>query len=329
MREAFRFVATPMAARPRSSCAAGLGIVLACAALTAPAPRADAQELEPRSYSPSPVGTHFLQFGFGRSWGDIIFDPSLPLEDVDGTFNTPMAGYGTTFGLYGRQAQVAAALPYVWGSAEGRVEGQERRITRSGLGDIKARFSINLVGGPALTPQEFAAAKRNVAVGASVVVNVPVGQFDSERLINIGTNRWAFKPEVGLAWFRGAWELDGAMGAWLFTENPEFYTGSSTLQQDPLTSLQAHACYFLRPGLWIAADATWYQGGAVRVDGGPPAGRQNNTRAGVTASIPLAARQSLKLSYSGGASVRVGQNFRTLTAAWQYVWFSGPPSGKR
>lgn len=329
MREVFRFATMPMAARPRPSRPAVLGVVLACAALTAPVLRADAQELEPRSYSPSPVGAHFLQFAFGHSWGDIIFDPSLPIKDAKGAFNTPAAGYGTTFGLFGRQAQAAAALPYVWGSAEGQLEGQERRTTRSGLADIRARFSINLVGSPALTPREFAAVKRSVTVGTSVVVNVPVGQFDPERLINLGTNRWAFKPEVGVAWFRGAWELDGAMGVWLFTENPEFYPGSSTLQQDPLTSFQAHACYFLRPGLWFAADATWYSGGAARVDGGPPAGRQNNTRAGVTASIPLAARQSLKLSYSRGAAVRVGQNFGTLTAAWQYMWFSGPGSGKQ
>ncbi len=304
-----------------------LGVLFAGGALIVSAPHAGAQELEPRSYSPAPVGTHFLQFGFGHSRGDIIFDPSLPIEDVAGSFNTPVAGYGTTFGLFGRQAQATAALPYVWGSAEGRVEGQERRITRSGPGDIKTRFAINLVGSPALTPQQFAAAKRDVAVGASVAVNVPVGQHDPERLVNIGTNRWAFKPEVGLAWFHGAWELDGAIGAWLFTENPEFYTGSSTLQQDPLISFQAHACYFLRRGYWFAADVTWYQGGATRVDGGPPAGRQNNTRAGVTASIPLAAHQSLKVSYSRGAAVRVGQNFSTLTAAWQYVWFSGRVSG--
>ena len=179
------------------------------------------------------------------------------------------------------------------------------------------------MSGAALTPREFATAKRNVAVGASVIVNVPTGQYDPERLINIGTNRWSFKSEAGLAWFRNPWEFDGAAGAWLFTGNPEFYTGSSAPEQDPLTSFQAHACYIVRPGFWFAADATWYLGGELRVDGGPPTSRQDNTRAGVTASIPLAARQSLKLGYSRGASARVGQNFSTLTAAWQYMWFSG------
>jgi hypothetical protein len=38
---------------------------------------ATAQELEPRAYSPSPVGTTFLLGGFGRSEGGILFDPSL------------------------------------------------------------------------------------------------------------------------------------------------------------------------------------------------------------------------------------------------------------
>jgi len=302
----------------------GVGVVLACVAVFASARRADAQELEPRAYSPSPVGTHFVQLGFGHSWGDIIFDPSLPIEDADGAFNTPVAGLGTTFGVFGRQAQAAAVLPYAWGDAEGKVEGQQQRTTRSGLADLRVRFSVNLVGGPALSRQEFATAKRNVAVGASVVVNAPTGQYEPVRLINIGTNRWAFKPEVGVAWFRGRWEFDGAAGVWLFTDNPEFYTGTSRLEQDPLTSFQAHACYIVRPGLWFAADATWYVGGEVRVDAAPPKSRQNNTRLGITASIPLVARHSLKLSFNRGATARVGQDFRTLAASWQYAWFSGP-----
>lgn len=299
-------------------------VVLAGATLTAPTFRADAQELEPRAYSPSPVGTHFVLLGFGHSWGDIIFEPSLPIEDANGAFNTPVAGLGTTFGVFGRQAQAAAVLPYAWGSAEGKVEGQDRRITRSGLADFKARFSVNVLGGPALSRQEFAAAQRNLAIGASIVVNVPTGQYEPVRLINLGTNRWACKPEVGVAWFRGRWEFDGAAGVWLFTENPEFYMGNSRLEQDPLTSFQAHACYIVRPGFWFAADATWYVGGEIRVDSGPPTSRQDNTRLGVTASIPLVARQSLKLSYNWGASARIGQDFRTIAVSWQYLWFSSP-----
>jgi hypothetical protein len=39
------------------------------------------------------------------------------------------------------------------------------------------------------------------------------------------------------------------------------------------------------------------------------------------AAINVTRRQSIKLSYSGGASARVGSNFRTVGVAYQVLWF--------
>jgi hypothetical protein len=61
----------------------------------------------------------------------------------------------------------------------------------------------------------------------------------------------------------------------------------------------------------------WYGGGAASVNGGPPSQRLSNTRAGLTLSVPIARRQSIKAAYSRGASVRAGSNFRVYSAAWQ------------
>jgi len=282
---------------------------------------AKAQDLEPRAYSPSPVGVNFLVAAFGRSTGSVITDPSLPISDVSAHINAFTVGYARSFAFFGRQATASAALPYAWGDAEGNVFEQRQRVTRSGLTDLKAKIAVNLYGSPALTPEEFAKRTRGIIVGASFAISAPTGQYDQTKLVNLGTNRWAFKPEVGISvpWRR--FDFDAYAGVIFFTENPNFFPGTATRTQDPLETVQLHIDYTFRPGLWLALDSTWYGGGAARVNDGPPGTRLSNSRVGATLSIPVARRQSVKLNYSTGASVRAGSNFDTYSAAWQILWF--------
>jgi hypothetical protein len=280
-----------------------------------------AQELEPRAYSASPVGVNFLVAAFGRSTGDVVTDLTLPISDVSAHINAATVGYARTFGLFGRQATASAALPYAWGDAEGNVFEERRRITRSGLTDLKAKLAVNLYGSPALSPQEFATQSRGVIVGASFAISAPTGQYDQTKLINLGTNRWAFKPEVGVSVPWRKFDLDLYAGAVFFTENPNYFPGTATRRQDPIETVQLHVDYNFRPGLWLAIDSTWYGGGAARVNDGPPGTRLSNSRIGGTLSIPVGRHQSVKLNYSTGASVRAGANFDTFAAAWQILWF--------
>jgi hypothetical protein len=283
-----------------------------------------AQELEPRAYSASPTGANFLVAGFGRSSGEVVFDPSVQVMDVHATTYSPLLGVGRTFGLFGRQALVTAALPYAFGDIEGKVgpQLQQESVTRSGLADLRVKFSINLRGGPALSVREFAKAEHhNLLIGASLAVQAPTGQYSPDKLINLGTNRWGFRPELGISYPWKKFYFDVYAGAWFFTENDRFFPGNSIKQQDPLTGLQLHVSYTFRPKLWLALDSTWYGGGDASINGGPPTGRQNNSRAGVTCSLPLGKMQSLKISYSNGVIARVGSKFNTVAVTWQFLWF--------
>jgi Putative MetA-pathway of phenol degradation len=280
------------------------------------------QELEPRAYSPSPVGTTFVVVSYGRSSGDVSLDPSIPITNVHAGLNSGGLGLGQTFALFGRQALVTVGLPYAWGKVTGQVGEQSGFITRSGLADIKTRFSVNLYGTPALTPKEFAALRRrSPIVAASLTVTSPSGQYDPTKLINLGTNRWAFKPEIGVSYPVKKFDLDFYFGAWLFTDNPHFYPGDTSRSEDVLSSAQAHVSYTFRRNLWCAFDSTWYGGGATRIDNGPASERQNNSRLGATVSLPFMNRQSLKIAYSSGVTAEIGSSFTTVSVSWQYIWF--------
>jgi hypothetical protein len=278
-----------------------------------------AQDLEPKAYSASPVGAAFLVTGIGRSTGAIVVDPTLPISDVDAKINAAFLAGGYTFGMFGQLALVTAAVPYSWGNVSGVVGEDAREVSRSGLADLRLKFSINVVGNRAMRAREYVRAPRRVIVGTSLTVAAPSGQYSGAKLVNLGTNRWSVKPEFGVSVPRGRWDLDGYLGVWLFTNNSNYYPGDSTRSQDPVVALQGHASYTLRPRAWVAFDATWYAGGGSQVEGGQPARGMNNARLGATLSFPMGRQQSFKVSYSSGVAVRSGTNFRTLSVGWQWL----------
>lgn len=283
---------------------------------------ARAQELEPRAYSPSPKDANFVLLSYSYQSGEVLFDPSLPFSDVNAYVHGLVGGYGHTFSLFGRISSLAIVVPYVWASVDGNVGETYQAITRSGLGDPRLRFVVNLVGGPALSMKEFRTRKPEPTLGFSLVVVVPTGQYSNEKLINIGTNRWAFKPEFGLSFPVGRWTLEGAAGVWLFLDNDHTYPGENVRSQDPLYTFQAHVGYTVRPGLWVAADATYYAGGRTYTNDVPGDTRQSNSRAGITASVPLGKGHTIKVSGSRGVDSRIGSRFNTVGLAWQYLWLT-------
>jgi hypothetical protein len=169
-----------------------------------------------------------------------------------------------------------------------------------------------------MSPAEFARRKPATTLGVGLSVSAPTGEYHPDRLINVGTNRWAIKPEVGVAHPIGNWYLEASAGAWFFEDNDDFFGGKHR-EQDPLAGVQAHVSYTFRPRLWLALNGIFYEGGRTTVDGVRKDDRQSNSRYGLTLSVPLGRTQSLKLSWSEGASTRIGSDFTNYGIAWQYT----------
>ena len=281
---------------------------------------AHAQEMEPRAYSPAPIGAQFVLIGYGHQSGDVLLDSSLPLQDVSVSLNVASVGYGRTFNLAGRQASAAVLYPYIWGTASGTLFEDRTTVRRSGSGDLRLRFSTLLIGGAALKPKEFATRKPGLILGTSVSIIAPTGQYDPARLVNPGSNRWAFKPEIGISKPRGRWTMEVMGASWFFTANNDFF-GGKRREQKPLASIQAHLIYTLRRRMWVSGNATFFTGGRTRVDGVLNEDRQSNTRIGATFSLPLSQRQSLKFAWAKGVTTRIGGDLNMFVVGWQYAWF--------
>ena len=213
-------------------------------------------------------------------------------------------------------------LPYAWLSGSADVAGQPREREVSGFGDPRFRFSVNFYGAPALSLQEFAGYRQDLILGASLQVSAPLGQYDAEKLVNIGTNRWSIKPELGLSKAFGPLTLELAAGVSMYTDNHDFF-GGKTRAQDPIYSLQGHVLYNLRSGIWAALDGTYYTGGRTTIDGVEGNDLQKNTRLGATVALPVNRHHSVKLYASTGVSTRTGSDFDAVGIAWQYRWGGG------
>jgi len=281
-----------------------------------------AQQLEPRAYSNLPVGLNFLLAGYAYSQGDVVLDPSLPVANASAKVNSLVLGYLRSLDFRGNSGSIALVLPYAGVSASGDLEGQTSSVTRSGLADPLLRLAVNLYGAPALSAEQFRAYRQDTIAGASLAVTAPAGQYDGTKLVNVGTNRWSFKPEVGASQALGPWILEGSFGVTYFTDNDDFF-GGHRRKQSPLYAAQAHLIYSFNPGLWAALDATYYAGGRTSVDGALNNDLQQNWRWGGTLSKSVDPRNSVKLYFSSGATARTGTNFQTVGIGWQHIWDGG------
>jgi hypothetical protein len=210
-------------------------------------------------------------------------------------------------------------IPYSWASGSATFAGQPHHREVHGFGDPALRFTWNFIGAPALTLPEFADYEPDWIVGASFRVGMPLGQYDEDKLLNIGLNRWSFKPEIGISKTWRRWTFELAAGATFYTDNDEFL-GTSTREQEPLVAVQGHVICGFGKGIWAGLDGTFYTGGRTTLNGTVNDDRQSSSRVGLTVSLPLSRRQSLKLYASTGATARAGGDFTTAGIIWQYRW---------
>jgi hypothetical protein len=274
-----------------------------------------AQELSPRTYWPSPEGTRITTISYTHVSGDITPNPTSPITGVDSSINTLHLGYRHTLSLWGRTANLTVDLPYSDGDTVTDIESNEKfRHVYNGIGDITTTLSVNLLGAPAMTKQQFGELRRNPRpiLGVSLKVVAPTGAYGSDTTINIGTNRWAMKAELGyITSISPRWLLEVALGSWFFTDNNDFL--GVTKEQKPIVAIEGHLVHRFKPGLWASLDMNYYTGGRSTVDGIELVDLQRNIKLGATIVYPFGGGHAIKLGYSHGSladSVKTFQHFQ-------------------
>lgn len=277
------------------------------------------QEIEPRAYSNLPVNSNFAVLNYNFTNGNIISDPAAPIKELELSANNIILGYVRTFSLFGNLARIQVTVPYTFLSGTARLAGKDTAGSRAGMSDSRIRFGYNFIGSPALSFEDFIKRKESTILGASFVISLPTGQYFEERLINLGTNRWGFKPEIGISRKFGRFYAEIYTGVWFYTSNNE-YLVNKEFSTDPLFTVQSHLNYLFPNTMWLGLSAGFASGGEGSVNGVSTDTKQDNWRIGGVFSTPLSRHLSLKLQYHTGAVVRRGSDFDLYSATLQYFW---------
>lgn len=278
---------------------------------------ANGQVIEPRTYTNAPAGINFLVTGYHFMQGGVGTDPALPIEDTKVEIHSTFFAYARTLDLFGKSAKFDIVQPISWASGSATVKDQFRDREVFGPADTRFRFSVNFFGAPALSMKDFVNYKQDTIVGASLEVTAPSGQYNEDKLLNIGNNRWSIRPEIGISKSLGPLILELAGSIQFYTANNDFLD-SRVREQDPIYSLQGHLIYSFGKGIWFAVDGTFYTGGQTVVDGVKRGSKLENSRAGATLSLPMSRHNSIKLFFHTGVSVRTGSDFTAVGINWQY-----------
>ncbi len=278
-----------------------------------------AQEITPRAYWPAPDGTKLLILAYGHQAGDVITDAALPIEDAESRSDSLILGYQQTFNLAGRTTNLQLELPFASGSTRANLEGLPERRDVSGMGDIAATLAINLLGSPSQTPEEFQTFRQNPRpiLAASIKVIAPTGQYDNDKLVSIGSNRWAARIRLGYVQpLAKRWVLELSAGTWFFQDNKDFVSG--VRQQKPVTAFDVSLIRRIRPGFWASLDGTFYTGGRTTVDNTINLDRQQNSRLGFSVAYPFTNRHLWKFSYTKDLTTEFGGDYNTVSISYAY-----------
>jgi len=255
--------------------------------------------------------------GYAHQTGDVVTDPTIPVTGVDSTIDSAVLAYQHTIDLFGRTGNFQVELPYVDGTTSGMVSDVPGRRDVAGIGDVAATLTINLLGAPSMSPTEFQAMRQNPRpiLGASIKVLAPTGDYEADKLINIGTNRWAARLQLGYIQPLGRqWALEMAGGAWFFGTNDNFL--GYTREQDPIAAIEVHLIRVTKAGIWASLDGNYYAGGRSYLDDESRADFQRNSRMGITIAWPIQRRHLIKAGYSQGVATESGGDYAIASLSY-------------
>jgi hypothetical protein len=284
-----------------------------------PIEQASSQDLEPRRWTPLPVGTRIVGAAYAKTTGDIALDPLLLLEDGRTDIDTLVLSYTRFFALGKTLSRFDAIVPLRYASWNGLLDGVPAQVSREGFVDPTFRFSINLLGAPVARPdpsRQPTTQRSNTVVGAAVSVSVPLGNYLDDKLLNLGQNRYVIRPQIGVVHTRGPWSYEMTGSTFISTDNDSFFDGKKR-EQEPIFAVQAHLIRVFQPGLWASLSAAYGWGGENTVDAVAKGDKRQYVLFAVAMGFPITRKQGVKLTYfTQRKHSDTGTDLDTLAIGW-------------
>jgi len=277
------------------------------------------QELEPRGLTNIPVRTNLAVLGYAYAKGNILYDPALPLDDVNASTHAIVGAYIRSFNFFGMGAKANIILPFAAGDWGVAYQGTDTTTARTGMGDLRFGFSFNFIGSPALEKEKYKDYEQTTIAGFSMQVVAPTGQYFDDKLVNLGSNRWALRPQLGVSHKISSWYIEYALNAWFFTANHAFWNGNK-LEQNPIGTIKFHMIKSFNKGIWACLGAGYAFGGRSFLNDEQRNANISTLRFGAIVVVPVHPQHSLKFTAITSKRIREGADFDMLSLAYQFIW---------
>jgi hypothetical protein len=284
---------------------------------------AGAQFGDPRNYENVPVGVNQIEVAYTYVRANASIDSAIVIGGAKLNLNQGTISYTRYFGLFGRTAWVAAGIPLA--GLDGSVEGTNVSGSIGGAGDSSYEFAMLLKGGPALSPAEFANYKPTTTLGMSLVVTAPTGLYRVDKILNLGSERWSFRPEVGASYPFGPeqkWVLDAYANCYFYTDNTS-YSGAEILHQQPLPGFEGHLSYSFNQTIVGSLDTRYSFRGDTFVNGQNQGDSQKNFILGSEAVVSLNAKNQLTFIFEKALVHVNGPSATGASVRYDYLWGRG------
>jgi hypothetical protein len=295
---------------------------LALAVLQLP-DQACAQFTDPRAYDNTPVGINQLELSYAYVRSDTSIDTSLIITGANFNLNQGTIDYTRYFGLLRRLTWVEAGVPVA--GLSGSIAGTNIHGSTTGSGDSSYELAMLLKGGPALSVKQFEEYKPTTTLGVSLTITAPTGSYHADQILNLGSDRWSFKPEIALSDPFGPeqrWEFDAYANAYFYTDNISYH-GREILGQQPLAGLEGHLSYSFSDNLWASIDTRYSFRGTTFLNSVNQNNAQQNFILGSEINVSLSLRNSLVLEFAKALVHQNGPALVGFSVKYGYTWGKG------
>lgn len=298
--------------------------ILLLAALLLMVGKVFSQDIEPRRWTPLPLGTQVIGSGYGFTDATIYFDPILQAEDVSMQLHAAVVSYVQPFRIGNKLARVDVTIPHIFARWNGLLSGKPTTLNRQGFADPRIRMSLNLIGPKAVAKKEMLAYMKanpvNTMLGVSLAVTVPIGQYAEDRLINLGYNRFVIRPQIGMVHSWRRWSFELTTSVFFFTTNTNFYN-NQVKKQKPLFAIQSHLIHRFKNRMWISASLGLGSGAASTIDNVYRDDARGDILAALSFGLPITKTQAIKLSYLRTETYKaIGSDGNSLGLGWSLAF---------
>jgi len=282
--------------------------------------KASAQFNDARAYDNTPVGVNQLELVYTYVHASASVDTSLVIAGANLNLHQGIIDYTRYFGLFHRLMWVEAGVPLA--GLSGSISGTNLQGSVSGTGDSSYQVAMLLKGGPALTVEQFENYKPTTTLGLSLTMSAPTGLYNSNKILNLGSDRWSFKPEIALSCPFGTdqkWEFDAYGNAYFYTNNTS-YRGKEILGQEPVPGLEGHISYSFNDSVWLSLDTRYSFRGTTLLDGISQNNSQQNFILGSELNVALNSQNSLTFVFARALVHQNGPSLSGFSVKYDYTW---------